>query len=395
MFRPGVDLCSRGVWDGEEWGGEVIRTVVAFRDLGVEDTAVRLLERSLAAGRVGHAYLFTGEEPGPLERVARAFAQALLCDRPVRGPAEGTWDGCNDCPACRRIEHGTHPDVHWIRPESKLRVITIDQVRELSREIFLKPHEGKWKVGVIVEADCLNAQAANALLKTLEEPPAQSVLVLLTAQPGRLLDTIVSRCLRVRFAPRAGQPDPARLAWVERFAGLAASAGEGVLERYRLVGLLLERLESAREEARREVARTAEGSRENGKAVVGDADEEEAGPESPGEGGRSPAEEKAALEAEYRRRREEWLSAVLQWWRDVWITRLGAGEVRLFYPGLSATPALAQRLSVADALHNLRVWEGLQSTLRRTNVQELLALETAVLQLRLGRSPRPTARARA
>lgn len=373
---------------GWERGG--YKAVVAFRDLGVEDNAVRLLQRSLGAGRVGHAYLFTGDESAALMRVARSFAQALLCDEPLGPPEEALYDACNECSSCRRVEHGTHPDVHWVRPESKLRVITIDQVRELSREIFLKPHEGKWKVGVIVEADCLNAQAANALLKTLEEPPDRSVLVLLTTQPGRLLDTILSRCLRVRLASATPGGDAARVAWVERFAAEAVRAAAGFLERYRLVDLLLQQLETAREEARREVARALEGSRMNGTGS-GEEEGEESGAEPLMGGGRSGGEEKAALEAEYRRRREELLSAILRWWRDVWVLTWDVRDVRLFYPGLPATVDLARRLRPADAVYNLHVWESLQATLRRTNVQELLALETAVLQLRLGRAPRSTA----
>lgn len=371
---------------------------MAFRDLPEQEQAVKLLQRSLAAGRVGHAYLFVGDRLAPLVGVARSFAQALLCDRPVQDVSHGLWDGCNECSACRRVEHGNHPDVHWVRPESRLRLITIDQVRDLSREVFLKPHEGRWKVGVLVEADCLNAQAANALLKTLEEPPSRSVLVLLTTQPGRLLDTIVSRCLRVRFAAGAEPLPPERLAWLREWTALAAGAGSGLLDRYRMVDLLLQQLEAAREEAKREVARQEElaASGSSTEPVAGAAEEEgweaEAAPAGAGQA-RSAGEEKAALEAEYRRRRDELLTTLLQWFRDVWCVCLGMEEVRRFYPGLDTTQQLARKLDAAEALQNLRTWEDLLFTLRRTNVQELLALESAVLRLRLGEARAVAARA--
>src|SRR6185436_1663393 len=100
---------------------------------------------------------------------------------------------------CRKIEGETHSDMHWVRPESKSRIVSVDQMRELMREIQLKPSEAEVKVAVIVAADRLNTQAANAFLKTLEEPPAKSVLILLSTEPQRLLETILSRCLRLNF----------------------------------------------------------------------------------------------------------------------------------------------------------------------------------------------------
>ncbi len=371
-----------------------IRERVAFQDLATGQAGVALLQRSLARGRLGHAYLFTGVELAELERVARTLAKTLLCQQPTRSAERMPVDCCERCSACRRVDSGAHPDVHWIRPESKLRVITIDQVRTLSREMFLKPHEAAWKVGIMVDADCLNLQAANALLKTLEEPPSRSLLVLLSREPARLLETIVSRCLRVHFASGSASWVDAELAeWVSGFAELAVQSRHGVIGRYRLVDLLLQRLAAEKDRAESEVkARWTEGPEEE-PAEDSDSGVEPESPEGVEEGptalkGGSEAGLKAAIEAEYRQRRQRLLSAIQAWLRDVWLVSLGEQGVRLVYPRWQATLKLASRITHTQALQNLSVWEELQWLLRRTNVQELLALETAVLRLELGDPPR-------
>jgi DNA polymerase-3 subunit delta' len=167
---------------------------MALAELSHENDSVRLLQRSLERGRLGHAYLFSGLELGELERVARALAKTLVCEQPPKLSDTGLpMDSCDRCLSCRKVDDETHPDVLWVRPESKLRVVTIDQIRDLMQTINLKPTQAPFKVGVIVSADRLNVQAANAFLKTLEEPPADSIIVLLTTEPQRILETILSR----------------------------------------------------------------------------------------------------------------------------------------------------------------------------------------------------------
>src|SRR5215475_4467582 len=184
---------------------------MAFKDLPKEGQGVQLLQRSLQRGRLGHGYLFTGHQLENLEGLARTLAKTLNCLEPVgvERKGEGTAVGidcCDKCLNCRKIEHGNHADVHWVRPESKSRIITVDQMRELMKEIQLKPTEAGYKVGVIVAADRLRVEAANAFLKTLEEPPAKSILILLTTEPQRILETILSRCLRLNFGGDAPRP---------------------------------------------------------------------------------------------------------------------------------------------------------------------------------------------
>src|SRR5277367_3919103 len=155
---------------------------MAFKNFTRQTQGVQLLQRSLARGRLGHAYLFAGDHLEELESLARMLAKTLNCQNPIKTKGEAT-DCCDECLSCRKIDNDSHADIHWARPESKSRVVTIEQTRELIRKIQLKPTEAEFKVAVISGADRLNAQGANAFLKTLEEPPARSVLILLSTEP--------------------------------------------------------------------------------------------------------------------------------------------------------------------------------------------------------------------
>jgi DNA polymerase-3 subunit delta' len=130
---------------------------------------------------------------------ARALAQAVNCVAPGAAGAE-TDDACGVCVACRKISGDFHPDVVEVRPEGKT-VITIDQIREVTGRATLRPYEGRRPVWILDPADRMQEPAANALLKTLEEPAGASLFVLVTAAPSALLPTILSRCQVVRFDP--------------------------------------------------------------------------------------------------------------------------------------------------------------------------------------------------
>jgi DNA polymerase III subunit delta' len=160
--------------------------------------------------RVPHALLIH-EAPGTGGEWLAAFATALVLCR------EGNGAPCGACAACRRVAASSHPDVMWLRPQEDSRQIRIEQVRELASELALTSHGGGYKVGIIAPADAMNRFAANALLKTLEEPPARTLLVLVASEPSRLPPTVLSRCQRLRI--RA----PAR---AESVAWLTAVRGE-------------------------------------------------------------------------------------------------------------------------------------------------------------------------
>jgi DNA polymerase III subunit delta' len=339
---------------------------MAFKDFPEQARAVALLQRSLERGRLGHAYLFTGHQLDELETLARTLAQTLNCQHPVRTGGAAV-DCCDACLNCRKVGHETHADVHWVRPESKSRVVTIGQMRELMREIQLKPTEAEFKVGVIVAADRLNVAAANAFLKTLEEPPVRSVLILLSTEPQRLLETILSRCLRLNFAgdsrPRL---DAARMDWLRNFGELAASEQTSLLGRYRLLDLLAKQLNRLKEQIEESLA--AKSPLERYEDVEKEWRE------------KWEAELAAAVEAEYRRQRADLLTAVQWWLRDVWLRSLAVSESLLQLPHLTSTGQAARKISPAQALDNLRVLEQTQRLLN-TNVQEALALEVGLLKL--------------
>ena len=339
---------------------------MAFKDFKKLTQGVDLLQRSLARGRLGHAYLFAGDQLEELESLARTLAKTLNCQNPVKSGG-GATDCCDACPTCRKIDHDTHPDLHWARPESKSRIITVEQMRELMREIQLRPTEAGYKVAVIAAADRLNVQAASAFLKTLEEPPAKSVLILLSTEPQRILETILSRCLRLNFFSDGNRPaDPAQLEWLTRFDALAASHPKSLLGRYRLLDALLQRLGETR--AGVEAALTARSPLEQYDEVEKDLRE------------KWEEELSAAIEAEYRRQRAEAL-LLLQWWlRDVWLHTLAAGQNLLKFPGVPGAVAVAGRITPRQALENLQTLEQTQRLLH-TNVQEALALEVSLLKL--------------
>ncbi len=339
---------------------------MAFKLFARQTQGVELLQRSLARGRLGHAYLFAGDQLEELELLARTLAKTLNCQQPVKTGDVAT-DCCDVCPTCRKIDHDAHADIHWARPESKSRIITVEQTRELMREIQLKPTEAGYKVAVITAADRLNVQAANAFLKTLEEPPARSVLILLSTEPQRILETILSRCLRLNFFNDGTRlPDPAQMEWLTRFDALAASGQKSLLSRYRLLDALLQKLGETR--TRVEEALSAHSPLQQYDEVGKDLRE------------KWEDELAAAIEAEYRRQRAE-VILLLQWWlRDVWLHTLAAGRNLLKFPGITGAAAVAVRITSRQAVENLQILEQTQRLLH-TNVQEALALEVSLLKL--------------
>ena len=353
---------------------------MAFKNFPKQTPGVQLLQRSLARGRLGHAYLFTGHRLEELETLARTLAKTLNCQKPVKTGGVAT-DCCDECLSCRKIDNETHVDMHWARPESKSRVITVEQTRELMREIQLKPTEAEYKVAIIAAADRLNTQAANAFLKTLEEPPAKSVLILLSTEPQRILETILSRCLRLNFSTEGARPlDEAQAEWLARFGALAADGQKSLMGRYRLLDVLLQKLGEIR--VRVDEALTARSPLQRYDDVEKDLRE------------RWEDELSAAIEAEYRRQRADLLLLVQWWLRDVWLSTLrsstatedgrtlAVGGELLNFPQLAGAESVAKKITARQALDNLQTLEQTQRLLH-TNVQEALALEVGLLKLHL------------
>ncbi len=179
--------------------------------LGHERALLRLRE-ALNSDRLHHAYLLAGPEGVGKEKVALAFAKSLVCDTEERSSRP-----CGSCAACRKVEHGAHPDVILAMPQAEAvsrgllssseldaapsRELRVNDVRELERRVRLPPYEARHKVVILTPADKMNQSAQNALLKTLEEPPRATTLLLVTAAADMLLPTVRSRCARISFGP--------------------------------------------------------------------------------------------------------------------------------------------------------------------------------------------------
>jgi DNA polymerase-3 subunit delta' len=333
---------------------------------------VRALQRALRGERLAHAYLVSGDSMRPMELFARTLAKALNCLGAGEQGAGGVrLDSCDRCASCVKIDHGNHPDLFWIRSESKSRQIRVKQMEGFLEELHLKPNEARWKVGVIVEAECLNEESANKFLKTLEEPPAATMLLLLTRTPERVLETLQSRCQRIVLAgPERPPLDDAEEPWLEAFAAAAAANAGGLLDRYRLLSVLTGRLEGIRDEVRERLQKASP------LETAVDLDPEIAE--------RLEKELAAAVEGEYRRRRGEILSTLNWWLHDIWLGTLQLEQSMLQLPRLAApTTIIARRLKPEEAMANLQEIERTQRLLNATNVQEALALEVGLLKLRL------------
>lgn len=159
---------------------------------------LEILQSFLRTKEVPHALLFTGAEGIGKRAVAQIFAQALLCQN--RSTSEGeAIEPCNHCLSCRKTADKNHPDFSAVEPEGS--VIKIDQIREIEERIIYRPIDGEWKIFLIDPADKMNSAAANALLKTLEEPPPHALLILITSRPFSLPETLLSRCQKITFHP--------------------------------------------------------------------------------------------------------------------------------------------------------------------------------------------------
>ncbi|MFD0717109.1 DNA polymerase III subunit delta' [Paenibacillus sp. GCM10027626] len=167
---------------------------MSIEQLPGQPKAKRILLHALKSGKVSHAYLFTGPPGSGRMAMAQAFAQALFC-------SSGSGDACGECLECRKFEHGNQPDLHIIEPDGQS--IKIDQIRELQRELAYRNSGTARKVYIMKRAETMTLQAANSLLKFLEEPQSEVVAILLADNGQAVLPTIRSRTQWVPFLPLA------------------------------------------------------------------------------------------------------------------------------------------------------------------------------------------------
>ena len=169
-----------------------------FEEIRGNTPLVEQLRRSAASGRSSHAYLFLGGAGAGKRLIANTFAKALQC--------EGEKRPCDSCKSCHAFNHGNHPDVIYFQPLKNGKTYTIEDVREqLLETVDLKPFQYEKKIYIIEKADTLNIQSQNALLKTLEEPPAHAVFLLLAERAEAFLPTILSRVVVMKIRPLSAE----------------------------------------------------------------------------------------------------------------------------------------------------------------------------------------------
>jgi DNA polymerase III subunit delta' len=313
------------------------------------DEAFTLLEKADANERLAHAYLIAGPEGSGARELAVQLAGLI-----VGGGGEPL----------------KHPDVHKAEPESKSRRIVIDQIREMERELQMRSLRGGRKVGIIFDADRLQEQAANAFLKTLEEPPRNTHLLLVTSLPDQLLETILSRCIEVPLrAVEQRVPSERQRRLLESLRMFAQKPRADLPSILGLVrefqGLLAEVKEEAGDGAEASFKAESKHYKEtSGVSAQWLEDREEY--------------YKALGESRYRNERLAFVETIEQWWADVLRQQNGAANLDL--PEYSAdTAVLAGRLAVPNVLRRAAAIAGLRENFGR-NVQEQLAVEVAFLE---------------
>jgi DNA polymerase-3 subunit delta' len=313
--------------------------------------AIGLLRRAHDQKRLGHAYLISGPAGSGKREVAAELAST------VNGTDAGD------------VFSSKAREIFLAEPESKSRRILIEQIRELEHGLQMQSGEGRRKVAIIAEADRLQPQAANAFLKTLEEPPANSLLLLLSALPEALPDTIVSRCISIPLVSNGEEIEmPERAELVELLRDSAGEKNRGVQQAYRLTQGMQSLLGKVREEI---------------KAQTGEAlKNEEARYRNSTDGAWLDDREdyyKALTESLYIQRRAMLVEVLLEFWSDV-LRACSKVARRDLSAAKKETAALAERFTAPEVLRRIQRLEELRDNLGR-NIQEALAFEVAFLEV--------------
>jgi len=314
-------------------------------------TALEYLRRAHQQNRLAHAYLITGP-PGSGKQLLAADLASLV----------------NGTPATD-VFSAKAREIFVARPESKSRRIVIGQVRDLEHALQMRASNGRRKVAIIPDADRLQTQAANAFLKTLEEPPKDSLLLLLSALPEALPDTILSRCIAIPLEPngrRQGNEEEERLV---KLLQQASQQGSWTIQSaYRLAQEFQRLLSAVRDEVKSETDDALKQEQTRYKDATDGAwlDERE-------------EYYKALTESLYLQRRAGLIETLFAWWTDV--LRASSGVAQRNFPRANEeTAVLATRFSTAEILKRIRCLQELRDQLGR-NIHEVLAIEVAFLTI--------------
>jgi DNA polymerase-3 subunit delta' len=314
-------------------------------------SAIGFLRRAHEQDRLAHAYLISGPVGSGKRDVAANLANAV----------NGT--------EIDEVFSSKAREIFVAEPESKSRRIVIEQIRELEHGLQMRGAEGRRKVAIISDADRLQPQAANAFLKTLEEPPANSLLLLLSALPEALPDTIVSRCISISLAANGQRVElPERSELVELLRGVGREKNWGIQQAYRLSQGMQALLSGIREQIKSQSEDALEG--------------EEARYRNSTDGAWLEDREdyyKALTESLYIQRRATLIEVLLEFWSDV-LRACTSVERRNLPIAKKETAALAERFTPADILRRIQRLEELRDNLGR-NIQEALAIEVAFLEV--------------
>ena len=319
-------------------------------------TALASFDAALQAGRLAQAYVVVGN----IREEGKPFAEELL----TRLFCTGLMKPCGACAGCLQVRDHKHVDIVWIEPEKRSRTVGIDRVRDLQHKIYQTSYSGGWKAIVLMGADRLGEEAANAFLKTLEEPPPRSLFLLLTDAPQGILTTILSRCQRFVLSTEPERlPEP----WYGSLVAILGEPLEGrAIDRMtrgaQLMGLLdeikkaVEVEEMDRLRAELEAHHNPDDKKVSRKDIKAEEDVL-----------------KARVEARFRALRTMVLRSLLFWYRDLLVLVIGAGREALRYPAQAAAlEAQAARLSYAQALANVREIEALQRRIDRNVAADLV-----------------------
>lgn len=328
-----------------------------FRDITGHERTIALLQAALRNTRFAHAYLFHGESNIGKCMTAVRLAQALHCEQP---PMSDNQDSCGTCRSCHQITARTHPDYTVIEPDREATTpqIKIEQVREIEQHFIYRPLVGERKICLIDDADCLTMGAANALLKTLEEPPGHGLFILVSSRPHALPITIRSRCQTLRFtAPARTQVEAALI--LKREMPPADARFLAVLTDGRIGEALTMNVADVRAQQRECLALIEPASLTSHAALLSTAE--------------------AVAKSD---RGEEILDWLVRWIRDLTLIIVGGDQEEILHLDQLADLQRYARQSDIDALLNLlRDIERIkQQATRHLNMQ--MALENILLRLR-------------